>query len=261
MQTQLNKVCFGLALGCLMGTIAACQTPSDTVEQPIAPSESTDSATPEPVPPDEDSTSSASATSSAPDTQPDSTATAEQPSQTTAQSDNASASPLPTECAAPQTQTDMNLCAQAEYEQAAAKLNTAIESVQTSVAGQKEWTTYRDNYCDFVQSQFKGGSIQPMIYSGCLTQLTSDRTAELEKTTQASASYSAADQELNEVYQDLQGYLAPEAQELLTDAQLAWIDYRDAHCTAISGDTDACLARITEAQVKQLREQLDVRSL
>jgi uncharacterized protein YecT (DUF1311 family) len=164
----------------------------------------------------------------------------------------------------------MNTCAQAEYAQADAALNNAYQAVKASVGPQKvdqlvtaeqAWLDYRDAYCDFVQAQYAGGSIQPMVYSGCLTQLTRDRTAELAQSKGATTSYEAADQALNSVYQDLQNYLSAEDQALLTDAQLAWLDYRDAHCAFEVGDSNACLAQVTETRTQQLQQQLDTRSL
>jgi uncharacterized protein YecT (DUF1311 family) len=178
--------------------------------------------------------------------------------------------PLPAECNNPQTQTAMNECAQAEYDQADTRLNNVYQSVKASVgpdktnqliAAEQAWLEFRDAYCEFVQTQYAGGSIQPTVYYGCLTQLTQDRLAALEQTKGASVSYQAADQQLNAVYQDLQGYLSPQEQELLTDAQLAWIDYRDAHCAFEGGDSNTCLAQVTDTRVQQLRQQLDVRSM
>ena len=164
----------------------------------------------------------------------------------------------------------MNRCAQAEFEQADSQLNRAYQALRGTVDAQKAeqllvaeqaWLSFRDAYCDFVQMQFAGGSMQPMVYDGCMTQLTRNRTAELQQTKNASVSWDAADQALNDVYQDLQSFLTPEEQSRLTDAQLAWIDYRDLHCAFAAGDTDGCLAQVTETQTMQLREQLDTRSL
>ncbi len=164
----------------------------------------------------------------------------------------------------------MNQCAKAEYEQADTRLNNAYQDVKASVSTAKAselmdaedaWITFRDAYCNFVQAQYEGGSIQPMVYFGCLTQLTKNRTGALEQTTRASMSYEAADQELNSVYQDLQSYLSPADKELLTDAQLAWLDYRDAHCAFETEDLNTCLAKVTETQVNELKQQLDTRSL
>ena len=270
MQRLMQKVYLGVALSCLVAAIAACNTASETAEEPANPADGT---VEQPATPSE-------TTAQPQTTEPGETSEPSEPSETTpstptsdtptAQSTTTPVPPLPAECSNPQTQSDMNRCTQAEYAQADAKLNNAYQALKGGVGGQQEeqlisaeqaWLTYRDAYCDFVQSQYAGGSIQPTVYYGCLTQLTSDRTAELEQPKQASMSYEAADQALNAVYQDLQGYLSPEEQEMLTDAQLAWIDYRDLHCAFEGGDTNTCLAQVTETRVGQLQEQLDTRSL
>ncbi|NER83497.1 MAG: DUF1311 domain-containing protein [Leptolyngbya sp. SIO1D8] len=272
MQRLMQKVCWGLALSCLVGAIAACNSGSETVEETATPSqpstpEETTSSSEQGTPPSETATQPDETTESAetPATSETTTSTT-----TTAQSQTTPVPPLPAECSNPQTQADMNRCTQAEYEQADANLNNAYQAVKGAVSSQQQtqllsaeeaWLTYRDINCDFVQAQYAGGSIQPTVYYGCLTQLTNDRTAELEQTKQASMSYEAADQELNSVYQSLQDYLSSEEQELLTDAQLAWIDYRDLHCAFEGGDTDTCLAQVTETRAGQLQEQLDTRSL
>ena len=263
----LQKISLGVAASLWIGAIAACQPNTDTTEQPtIAPTPSTES-TEAPDP------------NGAASTPPETTATTPAPTAPPAQANAPEQAappaakpvpPLPAECNNPQTQTAMNNCAQAEYDQVDTRVNNVYQSVKASVgpektnqliAAEQAWLDFRDAYCDFVQTQYAGGSIQPTVYYGCLTQLTSDRIAALEQTKGGAASYQAEDQELNAVYQDLQGYLSPQEQELLTDAQLAWIDYRDAHCTFESGDTNACLAQVTDTQVQQLRQQLDVRSM
>jgi uncharacterized protein YecT (DUF1311 family) len=252
----------GLALSCLVGAIAACQpaaeTPEQTTETPDTPTTEQPTTQPETV-------------TEAPTPDPSPAPTEPTPSApANVQAQPKPVPPLPPECNNPQTQMAMNQCAQAEYEQADVQLNNAYQALKGSlgpqktdqlVAAEQAWLDFRDAYCDFVQSQFAGGSIQPTVYYGCLTQLTRDRTDELQQTKGATVSYQAADQELNAVYQQLQGLLSPAEQEMLTDAQLAWIDYRDLHCAFEGGDTDACLAQVTETRVSQLREQLDSRSL
>lgn len=260
----VQKLGLGLAAGICLGAIAACQStpeaPSSNQEE--APAESTTPAESEPQSLESNASESApeDTTASTPTTTPgESVAPTPKP-----------VPPLPAECNNPQTQAAMNTCAQAEYEQADVALNNAYQAVKAAVGPQKAeqlvtaeqaWLDFRDAYCEFVQAQYAGGSIQPMVYSGCLTQLTRDRTAELEQTKGTASSYEAADQALNSVYQDLQSYLSAADQELLTDAQLAWLDYRDAHCAFEAGDTNACLAQVTETRTQQLQQQLDTRSL
>jgi uncharacterized protein YecT (DUF1311 family) len=261
----VQKIRLGVAACLCVGAIAACRPSADTTEQPLTspdpPAESTEAPDTEAAAPPAPETE----TTPAPD---GTTAQANAPEQTAPPSQPIP--PLPAECNNPQTQMAMNECAQAEYDQVDTRLNNVYQSVKASlgsaqtnqlITAEQAWLDFRDAYCDFVQTQYTGGSIQPTVYYGCLTQLTSDRIAALEQTKGGAASYQAVDQELNAVYQDLQGYLSPQEQELLTDAQLAWIDYRDAHCAFEGGDTNACLAQVTDTRVQQLRQQLDVRSM
>lgn len=278
MKKRLQPLCLGLTVGCLASMIAACQGTPDTAQQPAntpvpdtteQPATSPEEAQPPSSTTVDPATTDPAASTETPVTQPNTTSAAPATEEPTAQAPQP-VPPLPAECSNPQTQADMNQCAEAEYNQADTKLNNVYQAVQATLDDQKgeqltsaeqAWISYRDRYCEFVQTQFAGGSIQPTVYYGCLTQLTNDRTAELEQNKSASMGFEAADQELNGVYQDLQGYLTPEEQELLTDAQLEWISYRDAHCAFDGGDTNACLAQVTETRVRQLQEQLDTRSL
>lgn len=85
----------------------------------------------------------------------------------------------------------------------------------------------------------------------------------------AQENYSAVDAKLNEVYQDLKGQLSAASQDKLTDAELAWIAYRDAHCAfevrgAIGGTgypayLSDCLARLTEQRTEELSLQMEMK--
>lgn len=267
-----QKIGQRLALALCIGTIVACQSAVETTEQPPtnseAPTEQSTTDEPKASLPDE-------AAEIAPTTTESPASSAATSSEATAAAQTGAPEPepipsLPAECADPKTQMAMTMCAAAEYEQADTQLNNAYQAVKASVssdqadqlvAAEQAWLDFRDSYCDFVASQFAGGSIEPMIYNSCMTQLTSDRTAVLEQTAATPASFEAVDQELNAVYQELQTYLTPEDQEHLTDAQLAWLDYRDAHCAFASGNTNTCLAQLTDIRTKQLEGQLESRSL
>jgi uncharacterized protein YecT (DUF1311 family) len=89
-----------------------------------------------------------------------------------------------------QTQLEMNQTAQRKYEKADKELNKVysilIKSLdkteaQILVKAQKCWIKFRDSHCEFESSQYEGGSIQPLIYSTCLEELTKKRIAELNK--------------------------------------------------------------------------------
>lgn len=178
--------------------------------------------------------------------------------------------PLPAECNDPPTQLAMNRCAEAEYAQADARLNQVYQAVKSDLSGSQEdaliaaekaWIDFRDGNCAFEQAQYAGGSIQPTVYYGCLTTSTLDRIDRLQGPTTTNLSYAAADAALNDTYQALKGMLSPADQDLLTTAQLAWLDYRDRHCAYVDGGSDACLAAITAARTDELENQLEARSL
>ncbi|MFE4106389.1 lysozyme inhibitor LprI family protein [Almyronema epifaneia] len=202
------------------------------------------------------------------DTPPSAAPSAEQP-------DTAVADNLPTaglagvDCESPQTQTEMNQCAKAWFDQEDAKLNRVYNQLKPSLKANQQaqlteaelaWIEFRDTNCDFEAAQYEGGSLQPTIYYSCLAQVTADRTAELQDPASTNVSYATADQQLNQVYQALKSDLSESGKSALTTAQLAWLDYRDSNC-AYEGNTQDCLARLTLARTNQLEEQAAMRSL
>ncbi|MCG8367538.1 MAG: lysozyme inhibitor LprI family protein [Pseudanabaenales cyanobacterium] len=171
----------------------------------------------------------------------------------------------PANCNNPQTQLEMNLCAKAWFEQEDAKLNQFYQDLKATLSSEKQsdlitaelaWLDFRDANCDFEASQVEGGSMQPTLYFSCLAELTRDRTAELQQPTPITLSYDQADQQLNELYQTFQSILVDQNLDALTTTQLNWINYRDANCAYQQGDTDECLARVTQKRTQQLEEQL-----
>lgn len=241
-----------IALGCLVAATLSCRRVPEAVT-PSAPTET--ASAPEEVQ-SAPATTETSPTSPTADTAPATPPRATPPP------------PLPEECNNPQTQLDMNRCAEAEYAQADAQLNQVYQRVKAEAAGngeaalvnaEKAWIDFRDRNCAFVQAPFEGGSIQPTVYYGCLTTTTLERVEVLQGQVSTPLSYSAADAELNDTYQVLKGTLDGADVELLITAQLAWIDYRDRHCAYESGG-DACLAAITAARTQDLQNQLESRS-
>jgi uncharacterized protein YecT (DUF1311 family) len=77
----------------------------------------------------------------------------------------------------------------------------------------------------------------------------------------------AADQKLNQVYQQLTAKLDPKQRERMVSAQLAWIDFRDKTCEYERGQFEGgtittstyyyCIARITEQRVSDLETYLE----
>ncbi|MGA7674103.1 MAG: lysozyme inhibitor LprI family protein [Rhizomicrobium sp.] len=94
-----------------------------------------------------------------------------------------------TDCAKAITQNDMNICADKDYQAADKKLNDVYRQVMAALddAGyqaklkiaEKAWLQYRDTECTFEVAQNEGGTIYPLVYSGCVTRLTDARTKEL----------------------------------------------------------------------------------
>lgn len=99
------------------------------------------------------------------------------------------------DCANQVTQLDMNQCAARAFDLADAELNRVYgiavdyaRQIDANTKGdieeklriaQRAWITYRDAACESEASQFSGGSIKPMIYSGCLERVTLARTNDL----------------------------------------------------------------------------------
>jgi uncharacterized protein YecT (DUF1311 family) len=84
----------------------------------------------------------------------------------------------------------------------------------------------------------------------------------------AGKEYKAADAELNTVYKQLMASLSDHPYEAaLKTAQQAWLKYRDANCEFEAFDNrggtiypvvyNSCLAVMTRARTKELREQLE----
>lgn len=90
------------------------------------------------------------------------------------------------DCISPQVQSLMNACAHKDFEKADAALNAAwtpakafgdeIGKGKELLAAQRAWIAYRDAACDAHASPYEGGSIQPLIRSTCLSELTAERT-------------------------------------------------------------------------------------
>ena len=105
-------------------------------------------------------------------------------------------------CDAPEAQQDMNFCANADFQRADADLNRAYREAIAGVqagdrqidrrydqspsseallrAAQRAWVVFRDAQCAAeADGEARGGSMEPMVYDGCRTQLTRARIAQL----------------------------------------------------------------------------------
>ena len=88
------------------------------------------------------------------------------------------------------SQQAMNMCAGDAYQRADVRLNAQwkqlvevfkddAEANKHLLASQRAWLTYRDAWCDAAAWDNRGGTIWPLIHSGCLAQLTRERTKQL----------------------------------------------------------------------------------
>lgn len=102
------------------------------------------------------------------------------------------------DCAAPQTQAEMNACAYQDWEAADAALNAlwpqarAVTKAQDAdlpdelkgadqalLNAQRAWITFRDAQCASEGFAMRGGSAEPLLIYGCMASLTEDRVENL----------------------------------------------------------------------------------
>lgn len=92
-------------------------------------------------------------------------------------------------CANPMTQMEMNQCAIKEYQDADGELNRVYKEVMAKLrpemqaklkTAQKAWLQYRDANCDCASFDYSQGSIYPVMYYGCLKNMTVARTKEIQ---------------------------------------------------------------------------------
>jgi len=106
------------------------------------------------------------------------------------------------DCDNPQYQVEMNFCAGRDYDAADTELNAqwkltvaALKArdktidrsydsqpthYDTLLAAQRAWLTYRDQHCLSESFAARGGSMAPMLHSGCMARLTKERTEQLK---------------------------------------------------------------------------------
>jgi uncharacterized protein YecT (DUF1311 family) len=107
-------------------------------------------------------------------------------------------------CKNPQTQIEMNICSQRDFDAADKALNAQYQTTRKAmktwdadamselkgaedalVKAQRAWVAYRDAQCISTGFQAHGGSMEPMLISGCQADLTRKRSAELKELTEA----------------------------------------------------------------------------
>jgi len=104
------------------------------------------------------------------------------------------------DCKAPQTQTDMTICAGQDLADADSALNVQYQATRkvmkardagavtedqkgaeaALIKAQRAWVAYRDAECDLQGYQARGGTMEPMLVSSCAAKLTRERTGELK---------------------------------------------------------------------------------
>lgn len=105
------------------------------------------------------------------------------------------------DCANAMAQQEMNICAHLDFEKADAELNAVWRQAKASademdsqqdeesmkgaakalLAGQRGWIAYRDGACELAGWEAHGGTMEPMLVSGCLAEKTRARTKELQE--------------------------------------------------------------------------------
>ena len=104
------------------------------------------------------------------------------------------------DCTSPQTQADMTICAGKDYEKADKQLNAEYQKLRkllterdkaanadgkgatdALVTAQRAWVAFRDANCALSGFQARGGSMEPMLISSCLAEMSGKRAEELRQ--------------------------------------------------------------------------------
>lgn len=93
-------------------------------------------------------------------------------------------------CKNPQTQSAINACAGIEYQNAEKKMKQIYQQLLSKLPddrkrrlllAQDAWVSFRAANCEFERSEVAGGTMAPSVYSGCMADLTQERTQRLQK--------------------------------------------------------------------------------
>ena len=93
------------------------------------------------------------------------------------------------DCQEAMTQIAMNQCAAEAYQSEDDLLNQNYKALRAKLSSEEReelkhvqltWLKYRDQQCAFESARYEGGSIYPLIVSGCLEKLTQQRNAVLD---------------------------------------------------------------------------------
>ncbi|CDM96336.1 lysozyme inhibitor LprI family protein [Limnospira fusiformis KN01] len=84
---------------------------------------------------------------------------------------------------------EMKKCADDDYRVADRKLNEVYQQLtpkvqgeerQRLIAAQRAWIQFRDTNCRFESAEALGGTLEGLLFTNCLTKMTTNRTAELQ---------------------------------------------------------------------------------
>lgn len=87
------------------------------------------------------------------------------------------------------TTVEMKKCAQDRYDAADKKLNQVYQQMLGKLTGEeknrlvnaeKAWIAFRDRTCEFEAAQALGGTLEGLLYMGCLERVTQERTTYLQ---------------------------------------------------------------------------------
>jgi uncharacterized protein YecT (DUF1311 family) len=96
------------------------------------------------------------------------------------------------DCSNPENlpQQSMNRCAALSYQEADKKLNQVYKQLTAKleaprlkklVAAQQAWINFRDASCKFESSEAEGGTMEPLLFYGCLSRTTKGRIKDLQQ--------------------------------------------------------------------------------
>jgi uncharacterized protein YecT (DUF1311 family) len=102
------------------------------------------------------------------------------------------------DCRSAITNMDMNICAELDWQEADAVLNSTYQEVMAAMkemdislptelkgaedalrTAQRAWITYRDAHCAGEGFQMRGGTAETLVVYGCLREMTMERTEKL----------------------------------------------------------------------------------
>lgn len=93
-------------------------------------------------------------------------------------------------CSNPQTTIEINQCTRREADAADRQLNQVYQQLKPKISRQQQqkliqaqqaWIKFKDATCAYEQAQFEGGTISTSVYFNCLTQVTQQRTKDLQR--------------------------------------------------------------------------------